>query len=54
MFGHGARYREFGHKNLVYEVSLPIPYGSGGGWAAANRRTFITAQERLAEIFGGV
>jgi hypothetical protein len=33
IFGHGARYREFGHTNNSFHLSLVPPYGDGHGFA---------------------
>lgn len=32
VFGHGARYREFGYQDIQYELNLFFPWGSGRGW----------------------
>ncbi len=36
VFGHGARFREFGYKEISYRFSLFPPYGSGTGRAAGS------------------
>jgi hypothetical protein len=32
VFGHGARYREFGYSDVSYEINPFFPWGSGKGW----------------------
>lgn len=56
VFGHGARYREFGSHNNTYELNLSFPYGSGGGSAMSNYAIGErpTSQQELAVCFGGV
>lgn len=59
IYGHGARYREFGYVNNHYHISLPPPYDCGGGLAfrgdwkyEGNRR--ISYHEHLAVYSGGM
>jgi hypothetical protein len=56
VFGHGARYREFGFTGNDYDLSLVPPYGTGNGRAypgtpPAGR--IVTTQERIAMTIGG-
>lgn len=55
VFGHGARFREFGYTDISYRLSLFPPYGKGSGSASASlgrgRRT--TRHERIGVIAGG-
>jgi len=56
VFGHGARYREFGYKNNSYSIHLLFPYGDGKGWAGRGRPepgSKATAYENIAMIIGG-
>lgn len=56
VFGHGSRYREFGHKKNRYELSLMFPYGHSSGWAkdgALSSGRVITPHENMAMIIGG-
>ncbi len=56
VFGHGARYREFGYRDNSFNLTLLPPFGQGSGYA---RTGFlrpgerITPHERLAMNFGG-
>lgn len=34
VFGHGARFREFGWEQAGYHIALPWPYGDGSGFAS--------------------
>ena len=55
VFGHGARFREFGYTDISYKLSLFPPYGKGSGFASASlgrgRRT--TRHERIGVTAGG-
>lgn len=55
VFGHGARFREFGYTDISYRLSLFPPYGKGSGSASASfgrgRRT--TRHERIGVTSGG-
>ncbi|MFP4081137.1 MAG: hypothetical protein ACLFVG_00110 [Candidatus Aminicenantes bacterium] len=56
VFGHGARYREFGYKNNSYRLNLLFPYGNGKGWAIRGRPEVnrkISPHENMASIIGG-
>ncbi len=56
MFGHGARYREMGHRENSFHLSLFFPYGDGSGFARSGTLipgARITPQERISEIIGG-
>jgi hypothetical protein len=56
VFGHGARYREFGFTDNDYNLNPPSPYGNGGGWAARGPRTSgrrTGADEYVAMTIGG-
>ena len=59
IYGHGARYREFGYINNHYHISLPPPYDCGGGLAfrgewryEGNRKT--SYHENMAIYSGGM
>lgn len=55
VFGHGARFREFGFERISYRLNVIPPYGRGdgsvSGRAAPDRRT--TRHERISVITGG-
>jgi hypothetical protein len=57
IFGHGARYREFGHVDNSFHLSLVPPYGDGHGFAQSgplkdpNRKT--SECESLMKTVGG-
>jgi hypothetical protein len=56
VFGHGARYREFGFKNNEYTLHLVFPYGDSQGRASPGEldpQRFTTIHEHLAMITGG-
>jgi len=56
VFGHGARYREFGYVDNEFTLNLPPPYGNGRGWARTGylKEDRITGpHERLGMILGG-
>lgn len=56
VFGHGARYREFGFTDNGFTLNLPPPYGNGKGWARTGRlkgNRVVAPHERTAMIFGG-
>ena len=56
VFGHGARYREFGFVNNEFTLNLPPPYGNGRGWARTGRleeERFLSAHEHIAMKSGG-
>ncbi len=57
VFGHGARYREFGYQGIRYELNLFFPWGSGKGWTSgrgspSDRR--VSVQELMVAGAGGV
>lgn len=57
VFGHGARYREFGFQDIRYELHPFFPWGSGKGWASArtspsDRR--VAPHELMMAATGGV
>ena len=56
VFGHGARYREFGLRGNSYHIPLAPPYGSGKAFAksgtATNRQ--FGAHEYIARTTGGM
>ncbi len=58
VFGHGARFREFGYQKNSYNLNLYPPFGSGGGFAQrgslANGSKPPTYQENIAVNFSGV
>lgn len=54
VFGHGARFREFGANNNGYQINFPLPYGKGGGWAYAYGGGPPTSiDENMAVFFSG-
>lgn len=56
VFGHGARYREFGHINNSYNLNLYFPFGKGGGFARSGnlkKGYNISPDESLTKTFGG-
>ncbi|MBD3414090.1 MAG: hypothetical protein GF421_06650, partial [Candidatus Aminicenantes bacterium] len=57
VFGHGARYREFGYQNIQYELHLFFPWGSGKGWTrgqGAPSDHWVTHHEWMMAATGGV
>ncbi|HKR05914.1 MAG TPA: hypothetical protein VJY62_14860 [Bacteroidia bacterium] len=58
VFGHGARYREFGYKGNSFNLNLYPPFGNGSGFAQrGSLRTGYstpTEQESIAINIGGV
>jgi len=57
VFGHGARYREFGYQNIQYELHLFFPWGSGRGWTRGRGSPsdrWVTGQELMMAATGGV
>jgi hypothetical protein len=56
VFGHGARYREFGYSHNRFSLHPFFPYGDGHGWASTGQPEpgrKITLHERTAMNFGG-
>lgn len=56
VFGHGARYREFGYSSNSYHMNLFLPYGKGNGFASPGQQTFQrrgTFHESLVTASGG-
>ena len=57
VFGHGARYREFGYLDVSYEIHPFFPWGSGKGWTfprgAPEDRT-MAVHELLTAATGGM
>ncbi|MGD2295147.1 MAG: hypothetical protein PVF22_04850 [Candidatus Aminicenantes bacterium] len=56
VFGHGARYREFGYTDNTYSLHPVYPYGDAKGWARRGRMEpgrKVTIHERLAMVSGG-
>ena len=56
VFGHGARYREFGYKESSYILNFAIPFGDGSGLAISGAREtgrLFTHSEQIAKIHGG-
>ncbi len=56
VFGHGARYREMGHRENSFHLNLFFPYGDGSGFARSGPLkpgVSISPQERIAKIFAG-
>ncbi len=55
IFGHGARYREFGYQDISYHLSLFPPYGRGNGWAhgSPNPERRGTWHERISSTIAG-
>jgi hypothetical protein len=58
VFGHGARYREFGYKNNSFNLNLYPPFGSGHGSATRGQLRpgykMPTYQENIAISTSGV
>jgi hypothetical protein len=56
VFGHGARLREYGFREITYELRLPPPYGIGAGattWdPTATKRTISPAEDILVRTAG--
>jgi len=56
VFGHGARYREFGYSGNTYELNLVPPYGDGRGRTIPGRSSanrIVPADEQIAMTIGG-
>lgn len=56
VFGHGARYREFGFVANEFTLNLPPPYGDGKGWARTGHleeEREVSSHEHIAMKFGG-
>lgn len=56
VFGHGARYREFGYSHNSYRLHLVYPYSDSQGWAFPGNPEpgrISTRSENLAMITGG-
>ncbi len=55
VFGHGARFREFGYADISYNLSLFLPYARGHGKASGslNRGRRTTQHETISIIIGG-
>lgn len=56
VFGHGARYREFGFVANEFTLNLPPPYGDGKGWAQTGyleEQREVSPHEYIAMKFGG-
>jgi hypothetical protein len=57
IFGHGARYREFGYRHNAYNLNLFPPFGDGSGYAQNGSLkksfTYPTGQERISMTMGG-
>lgn len=54
VFGHGARYREFGFKGNAFNIQAPLPFGSGGAYATSPSYNIENPQKNLARLFGGI
>lgn len=57
VFGHGARYREFGFIDNEFTLNLPPPYGDGKGWSRTgylDEGRALSYHERLLMVSGGV
>jgi hypothetical protein len=56
LFGHGARYREFGYIKSSYQINMPFPFGSGGGFARSGelkKGYRITTSESISTSLSG-
>jgi len=56
VFGHGARYREFGYTDNSYRLHLVFPYGDSKGWAfrgIPDSLRKITSSENPMMTIGG-
>jgi hypothetical protein len=54
VFGHGSRIREYGGRDITYELHLPMPYDVGGGLTSWNYSTPVSNDEEIAVTIGGV
>jgi hypothetical protein len=54
VFGHGARYREFGFKGNSYNIQAPLPFGSGSAYAYSPWYNVQNSNKNLATLFGGI
>lgn len=54
VFGHGARYREFGSKNNRYELSMFYPFGNGSGSAMWGTIYPTTPHKEISSSIAGV
>lgn len=54
VFGHGARYREFGSRDNNYTLNLFYPYGKGNGSAFPGNIYRTTPHKTIAASMGGV
>lgn len=55
VFGHGARFREFGFQGSSYNINLGPPYGNASGFAVWGRnKRSLTETEDIAAVIGGV
>jgi hypothetical protein len=54
VFGHGARYREFGSKNNSYKLNLFYPFGSASGQANAGSIYQTTPHKTISASIAGV
>ena len=55
-FGHGARYREFGHQDNTFHFSPFFPFGTGSGFASSGNLKsgeIITPHESITKVFSG-
>lgn len=53
VFGHGARYREFGWDQTGYRIEAPFPYGPGGGAAFFRAPDGFTSDARGTSALSG-
>jgi len=56
IFGHGARYREFGYTDNSYRLHLIFPYGDSKGWAftgTPDPLREVSSSESLLMTIGG-
>lgn len=54
VFGHGARYREFGDDDVSYSIQLVPPYGDGAGWTRSSGSYYIgdDSEDLIASLAG--
>ncbi len=54
IFGHGARARELGYKDVSYRILLPYPFGRGGGYTYFDWGAGSSLDDRfLSNTLGG-
>jgi hypothetical protein len=54
VFGHGARLREFGSKDLEYHLEAVPPYGHAHGWTSWKTAPILSADEDVTMRIAGM